>query len=177
MLGLDAAHFDVFARRHFVAHEVLKDDSDLGMQVGEIVLPQVHSIQQNPAFGGVVKPRDQFHDCGFSLAVLANQRHPLAGLQREIKTVKNAPAGARIRKRDILKLEPAQNRPPRAHAAGLRLHRRFHGEKRQQVCEEQRLVRDSRGRRKCLLNVAHRLHDGGSDQRKGADGVDAAKVW
>jgi hypothetical protein len=71
----NSANCDVFARRHFVAHEVLKDDSDLRMQIGQIVFAEVDAIEQNLTFGWIVETRDQLDDGGFPLAVLTNQSH------------------------------------------------------------------------------------------------------
>ena len=51
------------------------------VQVGEVVFAQIDAIQQNPAFGRIVEPRDQLDDRGFSLAVFADQRHALARAQ------------------------------------------------------------------------------------------------
>ena len=41
------ANGDVFASRHLVAHEVLKDDSDFSVKIGQVVFAQVDAIQQN----------------------------------------------------------------------------------------------------------------------------------
>ena len=86
--NFDAAHGDVFARRHFVAHEVLKDDADLGVQVGQVVLAQIDAIEQDLAFGGIVEPRDELDDGGLALAVFADQGDALAGLRVKLKLLR-----------------------------------------------------------------------------------------
>ena len=78
MRNFDAAHGDVFARRHLIAHEVLKDDADLRVQVVQIVFAQVDAIEQNLAFGRIVEPGNELDDRGLALAVFANQGHALA---------------------------------------------------------------------------------------------------
>ncbi len=77
--NLDAAHGDVFARGHLVAHEVLEDDADLGVQIGKIVFAQIDAIEQDLPLGRIVEPRNQLDDGGFALAVFADQRDALAG--------------------------------------------------------------------------------------------------
>ncbi len=79
----DAAHGDVFAGRHFVAHEVLKDDADLAVQILDAVVAQVHAVQQDPALGGVVQAREQFDDRGLALPVFADQRDAFAAFRCE----------------------------------------------------------------------------------------------
>ena len=41
---------DVLARRHFVPHEVLKDDADLVARLQGRVFAKINSIQQDLAF-------------------------------------------------------------------------------------------------------------------------------
>ncbi len=119
MRHFDAAHCDVFARGHFVAHEVLKDDADLGVQIGQVVFAQVDAIEQNLAFGRIVEARDQLDDGGLSLAVLADQSHALSGAEREIEIAENAPVRAWIGERDVAKFKAAHDRARRGQAVRL----------------------------------------------------------
>src|SRR5437660_2953039 len=75
---------DVFPRCHLVTHEVLEDYADFAIQVLQIVLAQVDSIQQNLAFGRIVKARQQLHDRRLALTILADQRHALSRPEMEI---------------------------------------------------------------------------------------------
>jgi hypothetical protein len=67
VLYFNAAHFDIFTGRHFVAHEILKNDADLSVKVGNVVFAQIDSVQQNLSLCGVIEPRDQLDDCGFAV--------------------------------------------------------------------------------------------------------------
>src|ERR1039458_4399380 len=80
---LNAAYRYVLASRHFVFHEVLKDDSDLGVQIVQVVFTKINSVQQNLPFSGIVEPRNQLDDGGFALAVFANQCDALVSVQGE----------------------------------------------------------------------------------------------
>src|ERR1700733_5649500 len=86
---LDAAYRDIFAGGHFIAHEVLKYHPDLRVQIGQIVFTQVNAIEQDAAFGGIVKSGDQLHQSGFTLAVLADKCHSLSWAKREVETVED----------------------------------------------------------------------------------------
>src|SRR5579864_7966303 len=60
----DPPYCDVFPSRHFISHEVLKDDANLAIEIFEAVLAQVHTIKQDLSFCGIVEPGDQFdHGC------------------------------------------------------------------------------------------------------------------
>ena len=55
------------------------------------VLAEVHPVQQNAPSGGIVEPREQFHERCLALAVFADQRDALAGLDAQIESVQDAP--------------------------------------------------------------------------------------
>src|SRR5258708_24975562 len=63
---LDAANRDVLAGGHFVAHEVLKDNADLPMQIFEVVLAKIESIEQDLSISGIVEPGHQLNDGGLA---------------------------------------------------------------------------------------------------------------
>ena len=77
--AVDAADGDVLPRGHLVAHEVLEDDADLAMEIFELVVAEVHAVEQDLPFGRVVETRDQLDDGGLALAVLADQCDALPG--------------------------------------------------------------------------------------------------
>ena len=75
LMGLiDSTDCDVLACRHLEAHEVLKDDTDLPMEIFEGVLSQVDAVQQNLSLCGIVESRYEFDDGCLALAVLSYQR-------------------------------------------------------------------------------------------------------
>src|SRR5579863_4661471 len=110
MWELDAPHRDVLARRHLITHEVLEDDADFRMKVGQVILAQVHTVEQDLTFRRIVEPRDQFHHGGLALAVLADQCDALPGLQCEVEIPQYPPRGSGISKRDISELETLPDR-------------------------------------------------------------------
>ena len=132
----DAANRNVFPRGHFIAHEVLEDDSNFAMKIFQIVVAKVDAIQQNLSFGRVVEPGDQFDDGRLALSVLADQREPLFGMQLEIDLVQNSTRVSRITERNIPEFNSAHDRPRRRQGVGLGLDGRFHFEECQQICEE-----------------------------------------
>ena len=64
---------DVFAGRQIVAHEILKDDADLLVQVFEAVFAQIHAVEQDAAASRLVKARQQLDECRLALPVFADQ--------------------------------------------------------------------------------------------------------
>src|SRR2546425_7274340 len=51
----------LFRSDEVVAYEVLEDHADAAAQAVQIVLAQVHAIEQDAPFVGVVQPRQQLH--------------------------------------------------------------------------------------------------------------------
>ena len=90
LISSTAAHGNIFPRRHFIAHEILKDYANFAMQIFQIVLAKVDSIQQDLPFGRIVKPGNQFDDRRLALSVFTNQGQPLVGMQLEINLVQNS---------------------------------------------------------------------------------------
>ena len=93
----DAADGDVVAGAEIVAHEILEDDAHAAAQLVEVVVAQVVAVEQDAALVGVVEPGQELHQGGLAGAVLAHQRHHLAGLEREARD--GAPPSARRRDR------------------------------------------------------------------------------
>ena len=106
---LDSSDSDVLASGHLVAHEVLKDDADFRVQIGQVVFAEVNAIKKNAAFARIVETCDQLDDGGLALAVLADQRDALSGAKGEIEVIENVPVGARISEGDIAELESARH--------------------------------------------------------------------
>src|SRR5258706_12320110 len=86
---LDAANRNIFAGRHFIAHEVLEDDTDLAMKIFNFKLAQIDSIKQHLAFRRIIQPDHQLYDGGLALAIYADQRQPLAPTQLKINGIEN----------------------------------------------------------------------------------------
>ena len=172
--ALHTADGDVLPRRHLVAHEVLKDDADLAVQLLERVLAQVPAVEQDLADGRVVKPRDQLDDSGLTLAVLADERDALARPQVEVEVAQHGAVRARVGERHVAELEALADRRRRVKAAGVRVHGRLHLKEGDQVGEEERLVGDAGDGREDLLQVGARLLNGCGEKRELADAVTAA---
>ena len=82
---IDPAHGDIFARGHLEAHEVLKDDTDVAVEIFEVVLPKVDAVEQNLSFGRVVETRDQLDDGRLPLAVFADECDSFARGESEVE--------------------------------------------------------------------------------------------
>src|SRR5207237_10906091 len=82
---VDTAYRDAFSSRHLVAHEILKDDTDVAMQIFEGVLPQVDAVEQNLSFGGVVEACDELDHGRLALAILTDQGDPFSRREGEIE--------------------------------------------------------------------------------------------
>jgi hypothetical protein len=115
----DAAHGNILAGGHFIAHEVLKDHADFGVQGGQVIFAKIDAVKQNLAFGWIVETRDELDHGGLALTIFANQSHTLPGQEREIEVFEDAPVGAGIDEGDISEFEAAQDRIGRRQAAGL----------------------------------------------------------
>ena len=84
---LDPPDANVLARSHLVTHEILENYSDLPIQILQVVLAEVDSIQQHLSLNRIVEPGQQLHDCRLSLAVFADQGDTLARPQAEVQSV------------------------------------------------------------------------------------------
>ena len=84
-----ASNRDVFAGSHLIAHEILENNAHLAMQILQVVLAKIDAVEQDLPSRGVVEPRHQLHDCGFALAVFADQRQTLSRPQLKINLVEN----------------------------------------------------------------------------------------
>jgi len=76
---------DILSRRHIVAHEVLKNYSDLAGVIVEVIFAKIDAVEINGPFRWVVKTRQQFDDRGLALAVLPDQRDTLSLVEGEIE--------------------------------------------------------------------------------------------
>ncbi len=173
MRNFDTSDGDVFARGHLVAHEVLKDDSDLGVKIGEVVFAKVDAVEQDLAFGRIVEAGNELDDGSLSLAVFADQRDALAGTESEVEVAEDAPLRAGIVEGDVAKFEAAHDGLGSGKSVHLRFDARLHFKEGQQVGEEQGLVGNAGCGGEGLLNIRHGLHDGGGDQGKIADAIGA----
>ena len=88
---LDTPNRNVFTCRHFVAHEVLKNDANLMIKVFQVILVQIDTIEQNLSFGRIVQARQQLDDRCLALAVLSNQSDPLPWVKMKIQVLDHHP--------------------------------------------------------------------------------------
>ena len=95
------ADADVLGRGQVVAHVVLEDDADLVAQASSVVFAQVGAIEQDPALGRVVEPRQELDERRLAGAVLADQRDLLAGRERKAQIAHCPALGAGIAKADV----------------------------------------------------------------------------
>src|SRR5581483_1037856 len=76
----------------------------------------IDAVDEDAARGGVVEPRDEVDERGLAAAGGADQGDGLAGLDPDADTVERLAAGAQVRERDLLELEPPARAPERALA-------------------------------------------------------------
>ena len=77
------AEADVFANRARKQERILQNHGEVPAQLGQIVLAQVDSIQQNAARGDFVEAHHQAGQRGFARAGMAHDRNRLARLDGE----------------------------------------------------------------------------------------------
>src|SRR5579862_2355037 len=106
---LDSTDSDVIGGGHFIAHIVLKNDSDLAMEILDLVVAQVNAIQENTARCGIVQACEKFDQCRFSLAIFSDERHTFPLLQAKVELIENLVAGAGIGEGHITKLKAVAN--------------------------------------------------------------------
>src|SRR5579863_5260137 len=119
MFQFNSANRDIFPSGHLVTHEVLKDDADLRMQAGQIVVAEVDSVQQDLPLARIVKARDEFNNRRLPLTVFTDQSDPLTWTQGEVKVAEDTPVRAGIDEGDIPKFETTSNRSGRGKSAGF----------------------------------------------------------
>src|SRR5579862_5912931 len=106
----DLADANVLVKAHVVAHEILENHTDRLPQRREVVVTEIHAIEQNTPFGGIVESSDELRDGGFAGAILTNQRDPLTRVQREVDMTHRPPLTPGILKPNVLEHEPLANR-------------------------------------------------------------------
>src|SRR4029077_11734441 len=82
---LDLSDRDVFTGSHFVAHEILKNDSDFSVQILEIVFAEVHAIEEHLPFFRVVKASHQLNQRGLAFSVFPDKGNTRARAEVKIK--------------------------------------------------------------------------------------------
>src|SRR5258708_196258 len=151
---LDAANRYVFTSGHFITHEILEDDADLTMQILQVVLAKIDSIEQDLPLSGIVQPGHQLDDGGLALAIFANQGQPLRGMQLKINAIENQSGISGIAERDVAKLDSLHDGSRRRQCVRLGANGCLHFKEGQQIGEKQRLVTNGRQGGENLLNVA-----------------------
>ena len=102
------------------------------------------TVEQDPAFVGVVEPGDQLHERRLPGAVLAHECEHLARAQLEGEVAHRPALGIRIAESHILEGEAVADRAGKGQRAGLGDDARLDLEEREEVIEIQRLPRDRR---------------------------------
>ena len=141
------------------------------MEVVKRIFAEVDAVEEDLALGGIVESRDELDDGGFALAVFADQRHALAGLDGEVEVLKHPPIGAGVGERDVAEFEAAADGFGRRQGVRFRLHDGLQLEETDEVGEEEGLVGDARRGGEGLLQVSTGLLDGRCDEEEGADVV------
>ena len=85
--GSDLPKSNVFTDNHVISHVVLEDYADLPAQVVDVVLAQVHAIQQDAPAGRIVEPRQKLDQGRLAGAILADQRNFFLRIQPEVNVL------------------------------------------------------------------------------------------
>src|ERR1019366_3126323 len=94
---------NVFRDRRRKQHSVLKHDRELISEIGDLVISDVHAVEQNPAPGWIVEPKQKIRQRRFPSASLTNNPDAFTRSRPEIDVVKYLRARV-ISERDILEL-------------------------------------------------------------------------
>src|SRR5690606_22249652 len=101
----DAPHADVLVEAHVEAHEVLEDDADRVAELLQVVLAQVHAVEQDATFARVVESREQLRDRGLAGPILPDERHARARSDREAESPHRPALAPRVAEADVLEAE------------------------------------------------------------------------
>ena len=114
--GLDDAvfgHFiegavgDIVAHRIVEQAHILADIGDLSPQVGEAIVADVVSVEQNPALAEFVETRQQVHQRGLATAGTSDNGHGLVGEDIEFHVLEHLPLVPRVAEPDLLEGDAA----------------------------------------------------------------------
>ena len=140
--AVDLADADVLVEAHVVAHEVLEDDADRLAQRREVVVADIHAVEQDAALRGVVEPCKQLRDRRLAGPVLAYERDALARHDAQVHVPDRPPLAAGILEADVLEHEPRANRRRDPRRTRPRADRGLHLEEDEQVLQVQTLLVD-----------------------------------
>ena len=166
---LHLAHPDVLLEDEVVAHEVLEDDPDVLTQTVELVLPQVHPVEQDASLIRVVQAGQQLHERRLARPVLTHEGDPLARLEREGEVPHRPPVRARVAKSHVLELESPHDRQRHDPRPGPGRNPRLHVEEGEQVRQIQALLEHLRQRQEDALDQVAALAERAREERERAD--------
>ena len=136
----DIAKRHVLADRSRVAPEILKDYTVQLIQLADIVLTYIASVEQHRALGRVVQTRQQLDQRCFSGAVQTDEHNRLSRLYSQVNLLKHIPLGAGIADAvSAVALRLYRLRQTR-YKSGLFIHKIYH------IVDKQRSLIDSRRR-------------------------------
>ena len=141
----------------------------MATQVFDVILPKIDAIQHDLTGRRIVEACKQFHDRGLALSVLPDQGDPLTRLQLHVEVVQDQPGSARIGEGYIAELEPPLNGARRRQRARLRMNRRAHPKKNEQVGQEEGLVGNAGESGKDHLDIVTRGCNGPREKRQSGD--------
>src|SRR5215469_966555 len=149
----DPPNGDILARSHVVAHEVLKNHSDLAGVIVEVVFAKIDAVEINRSLGWIIEASKQFDDCRLAFAIFADQRDTLSLVESEIKVPQYQALSAGIGKGHIAKLHAPPHRPRAGETVLLGANGGLQTQKAQQIAQEKRLIRDAGERGEDRLQI------------------------
>ena len=122
--ALDLADADVLLQDEVVAHEVLEDHADVAAQTVQVVVAQVHAVEQDAPLVGIVEAGEQLDERRLARPVLPDQRDALFGLELEAQVAHRPAARARVVEAHVVETRsPSRIGTGTGRASGLRSRR------------------------------------------------------
>ncbi len=166
----DATDADILAGAEAIANEILEDDADMGMQVGDAQLLEVDPVDGDASLVRIVEPGQQLDDGGLACAILANQRQGLASLEGEIEMADRPGLRVGIAEAHILEDDALPDWCGEGLGIGRRENGRLDLEEAEQVIEIHRLAGDLGEAEQDFLEQAVEAQERAGEEGQVADG-------
>ena len=142
----------------------------LRRRLSHVVLPEIHPVEQDPALGRVVEPRQELDQRGLARAVLAHERDPLA--RERARSRARAPPTARSRDTGTPRPRtriPSGSAPAPGGSSGSRRMLGSISRKREQVVQVEALLEDLGQREQHPLDQVAALPERPGEEGQHAD--------
>ena len=142
---VDLAYANIFFQKKIVANKILKNYAHGAAHRFQVVIPKIHSIEQDASFSGIIESRQQPGECGFSRPVFAHQRDFFFGAHAEAHAAHRPVGAARILKAYLVKYHAFAQGLGDGPRAGTGDQHRLHFKKVEEVLDVESLFVDVAG--------------------------------